>query len=153
MHAQLARAAVGSDCLVAGSVGPLGKFIAPFGTLPFEDAVDCFKEQICGLYEGGVDYITIETMIDLQEARAALIAAKEVCTLPVCVSMTYENGYTLTGSTPVTAVVTLQSLGADAVGCNCSTGPLEMIPLIQAMKPYAEVTAACPAKCWYAAAY
>ncbi|MHB1314882.1 MAG: homocysteine S-methyltransferase family protein [Christensenellales bacterium] len=138
-HARLAKESAGDGCFVAGSVGPLGKFIAPFGTLPFEEAVSCFKEQIAGLVEGGVDYIAIETMIDLQEARAALIAAKEVCSLPVCVSMTYEHGRTLTGNTPVTSLVTLQSLGADAVGCNCSTGPLEMIPLIEAMKPYAEV--------------
>ena len=92
--------------------------------MPFEDAVNIFKEQVKGLLEGGVDFFVIETMMDIQEARAALIAVKESCDLPVCVSMTFDDsGKTLTGTDPVTALIILQSLGADAVGCNCSTGP------------------------------
>ncbi len=136
----IARSAVGKNCLVAGDIGPLGKFIEPFGPLDFDDAVDIFKEQVKGLIQGGADYLAIETMMDIQEARAALIAVKEITDKFVSVSMTYElNGRTLSGTDPVTALVTLQSLGADAVGCNCSAGPQDMIKFILEMKPYAKV--------------
>ena len=88
----------------------------------------------------GCDLIVIETMIDIQEARAALIAVKEIRNIFTVVSMTYEkDGHTLGGTDPVTALITLQSLGANAVGCNCSTGPEKMVEFISAMKPYATV--------------
>ena len=136
----LARSAVGENCLIAGDIGPLGKFIEPFGPLAFEDAVDIFKEQVKGLIQGGADYLAIETMMDIQEARAALIAVKETTDKFVSVSMTYElNGRTLNGTDPLTALITLQSLGADAVGCNCSAGPQDMIKFVLQMKPYAKV--------------
>jgi 5-methyltetrahydrofolate--homocysteine methyltransferase len=138
--ARLSRRAVGDGGLVAGDMGPTGHFVQPFGDLPFEEAVQIFKEQVKGLLEGGVDFFVIETMMDIQEARAALLAVRESCELPVCVSMTFdESGRTLTGTDPATAVVTLQSLGADAVGCNCSTGPEDMVKVIAAMQEYAEV--------------
>jgi len=108
--------------------------------MPFEEAVDVYKEQVKGLLEGGVDFFVIETMMDIQEARAALLAVKESCDLPVCVSMTFdESGRTLTGTDSVSALIILQSLGADVVGCNCSTGPQDMIKIIREMKPYAKV--------------
>jgi len=136
----LAKNAVGNSVLVAGSVGPTGHFVEPFGDLPFEEAVNLFKEQITGLVEGGADLLVIETMMDIQEARAALIAAKECCDLFVMVSMTFEaTGQTLNGTDPLASLITLQSLGANAVGCNCSTGPAEMAAFITAMKPYATV--------------
>jgi len=82
----------------------------------FEEAVDVYKEQVKGLLEGGVDFFVIETMMDIQEARAALLAVKESCDLPVCVSMTFdESGRTLTGTDSVSALIILQSLGADVV--------------------------------------
>ena len=138
--ARLAKQAVGKKALVAGDVGPTGLFIEPFGTLPFEEAVDVFKEQVRGLIDGGCDLIVIETMIDIQEARAALLAVKETKNIFTMVSMTYEkDGHTLNGTDPVTALITLQSLGANAVGCNCSTGPEKMVDFIAAMKPYATV--------------
>ena len=138
--ASLARNAVGKNVLVAGDVGPTGHFVEPFGTLSFEEAVNLFKEQITGLIEGGVDLLVIETIMDIQEARAALIAAKECCDLFVMVSMTFEpTGRTLNGTDPLAALITLQSLGANAVGCNCSTGPDAMVTFINAMKPYATV--------------
>jgi 5-methyltetrahydrofolate--homocysteine methyltransferase len=138
--ARLARLAVGKKTLVAGDIGPTGLFIEPFGTLAFEEAVDAFKEQARGLIDGGCDLIVIETMIDIQEARAALLAVKEIKDIFTIVSMTYEkDGHTLNGTDPVTALVTLQSLGANAVGCNCSTGPEKMVDFIAAMKPYATV--------------
>jgi len=138
--ALIARNAIGKRGLVAGDIGPMGQFVKPFGDLDFEEAVDIFKEQVRGLVEGGVDLFIIETMMDIQEARAALIAVKEITDMFTMVTMTYEkDGRTLNGTDPVTALITLQSLGADAVGCNCSTGPAEMIQLIAAMKPYATV--------------
>ncbi len=137
MNAQLvriSRKAVGGKGYVAGELGPTGQFIAPIGTVSFEEMIDIYKEQVAGLIEGGVDYLMIETMMDIQEARAALLAVKESCDLPVCVSMTFnEEGRTLAGSTPTTAVITLQSLGADVVGCNCSSGPQKMLSFIEEM--------------------
>jgi len=138
--ARLVKLAVGKKTLVAGDIGPTGLFIEPFGTLAFEEAVDAFKEQVRGLIDGGCDLIVLETMIDIQEARAALLAVKEIKDIFTIASMTYEkDGHTLNGTDPVTALITLQSLGANAVGCNCSTGPEKMVDFIAAMKPYATV--------------
>ena len=138
--AAIARKAVGRRGFVAGDIGPTGRFVEPFGDLGFEEAVACYKEQILGLLDGGVDLFVIETMIDIQETRAALIAVKECSDLFSLVTMTFDaSGLTLNGTDPVSALVTLQSLGADAVGCNCSAGPGEMTGLIRAMKPYATV--------------
>lgn len=138
--AVLARQAAGGKALVAGDLAPTGKMIAPIGEFPFEDCISVYKEQVSGLLAGGVDLFVIETMMDIQEARAALIAVKESCELPVLVTMTFDQGQrTLTGTDPVTALITLQSLGADVVGCNCSTGPAEMAALISMMQPYARV--------------
>jgi len=137
---RLTRRAVGPGALIAGDIGPTGHFVEPFGDLPFEEAVAAFQEQIRGLMEGGVDLFVIETMMDIQEARAALLAVKETCPAFAMVTLTYEGGgRTLNGTDPVTALITLQSLGADAVGCNCSTGPEAMLSFIEAMKPYATV--------------
>ena len=112
----------------------------PFGDLDFEDAVTCYKEQAQGLLDGGVDLFVIETMIDLQETRAALIAIKEISEKFTICSMTFDaSGRTLNGTDTVSALITLQALGADVFGCNCSAGPKEMIPLIRGMKPFAKV--------------
>jgi len=138
--ARLARQACGKKALVAGDIGPTGLFVDPFGPLGFEEAVDAFKEQARGLIDGGCDLIVIETMIDIQETRAALIAVKEISDIFTMVSMTFEkDGHTLGGTPPESAIITLQSLGADAVGCNCSAGPEQMAEFIAAMKPYAKV--------------
>ncbi len=138
--ARLSRRALGADALIAGDIGPTGRFVEPFGELPFEEAVAVFKEQVAGLLAGGVDLFVIETMMDIQEARAALLAVKESCDLFTLVTLTYEaGGRTLNGTDPVTALITLQSLGADAVGGNCSAGPAEMLPWLAAMKPCATV--------------
>lgn len=138
--AQYSKEAAGDKCLVAGDIASTGRFIKPLGDMSFEECVNVYKEQVKGLLEGGVDLFVIETMLDIQEARAALIAVKESCDLPVCVSMSFdENFRTLTGTDPITALITLQSLGADVVGCNCSTGPVQMLKIISMMKPYAKV--------------
>ena len=138
--AELSREAVGSDCLIAGDIAPTGKFIEPFGDITFEDAINAYKEQAKALFDGGVDFFVVETMIDIQEMRAAIIGIKEISDLPILASLTFsKEGFTLTGSNPVSALITLQSLGADAVGCNCSTGPQDMLGIINLMKPYAKV--------------
>jgi len=138
--AALARKAAGREVIVLGDLGPTGRFIEPFGEIPFEEAVAVFKEQAEGLLKGGVDGFVIETMMDIQEARAALIAVKELGDHITLVTMTYESdGRTLNGTDPISALITLQALGADAVGCNCSAGPAEMVPWITKMKPYATV--------------
>ncbi|PIE36447.1 5-methyltetrahydrofolate--homocysteine methyltransferase [candidate division KSB3 bacterium] len=138
--AELSRKAVGSEKIIAGNMSPTGRFIDPFGDVPFDECIDIFQEQARGLRDGGVDLFVIETMIDIQEMRAAVLAVKELCELPIIASMTFsEEGYTLTGTDPLAALVTLQSLGADVVGCNCSTGPRAMLNVIKQMKPYATV--------------
>ncbi len=137
---KLSREAVGDKAWIAGDISPTGAQIYPIGDRSFEEIVDVYKEQARALVNAGVDLLVIETMMSLQETRAALIAVKEICDLPVMVAMTYEaNGFTLNGTDCVTALITLQNLGADAVGCNCSTGPDKMIPLVTKMKPYAKV--------------
>lgn len=126
--------------LIGADIGPTGKMLEPSGQVPFEIAVSAFKEQIKILCDEGADFIIVETMLDIQEARAALIAAKETTNLPVIVSMTFsDGGRTLSGTSPAAAIVTLQSLGADAVGANCSLGPDLLLPIIQEMKKYAKV--------------
>ncbi|MCT4687213.1 homocysteine S-methyltransferase family protein [Vallitalea sp.] len=137
---RISREAVGDDVWVVGDLSPTGAQIYPLSNYHFEDIVNAYKPQVKALVEAGVDLFVIETMMNINEARAALLAVKEICDLPVMVSMTYEkSGYTLNGTDPVTALITLQNLGADAVGCNCSTGPNDMIDIVKAMKPYAKV--------------
>ncbi len=138
--ARLSGEAASAKSLVAGDLASTGRFIKPLGDMRFEECVNVYKEQVQGLLEGGVDLFVIETMLDIQEARAALLAVRESCDLPVCVSMSFdESKRTLTGTDPVTALITLQGLGADAVGCNCSTGPAQMVEIIKMMKPFARV--------------
>ena len=138
--ARLSKKAAAGKALVAGDIAPTGQLMQPFGDYAFEEIVNVYKEQVKGLLEGGVDLFAIETMMDIQEARAALLAVKESCDLPAIVTMTFEKGgHTINGTDPLTALVTLQSLGADAVGCNCSTGPKEMLAIIRDLKPYARV--------------
>ena len=134
----LSREAVGDRALVAGDITMTGAQLAPIGSIDLEELIDVYKEQITYLAEAGVDLLVVETMMSLQETRAALIAAKEVCELPVMATMTFESdGRTLYGTDAVTAAVVLESLGADAVGTNCSTGPDKMADIIRRM---AEVT-------------
>lgn len=135
-----AVACEGYRAYVAGDITMTGKQLVPVGTLELEELIDVYKEQARILCDAGVDLFVVETMMSLAEARAALIAIREVCELPVMVSMTFnEDGKTLFGQTPEACVVVLQSLGADAVGINCSTGPSEMLPLVKKMMEYAKV--------------
>lgn len=124
--ARAAAADAGRPVFVAGSIGPTGKFLRPLGDLPFEEMAAAFQEQIRGLLEGGIDLVLAETQFDIAEARAIVIAARRECNLPVAVSMTYEAGATLTGSSVAVCAATLANMGVDLIGMNCSAGPVEM---------------------------
>lgn len=135
----LSKRAAEGKALVAGDITMTGRQLKPMGDLEFEALIDVYKEQIRLLDEAGVDLLVVETMMSLQESRAALIAAKEVSDLPVMVTMTFEkDGRSLFGTDAKTAAIVLESLGADALGANCSTGPAQMEEVIRSM---AEVTA------------
>lgn len=126
---------------IAADMTMTGEQVYPVGKLTFEELVDIYKEQTKIILEEGIaDLFVIETMMSLQECRAALLAVKELCDLPVMVSLTFqENGRTLYGTDPRTAIIVLQSMGADAIGVNCSTGPDKMHEIIREMKQYAFV--------------
>lgn len=130
----LSKEAVGDRAYVAGDLTMTGEQLAPMGKLSFEELIEVYKEQIRYLVDAGVDLLVIETMMSLQETRAAVIAAKEVCDLAVMATLTFEaDGRTLFGTDAVTAAVVLESLGVAAVGTNCSTGPDRMVETVRAM--------------------
>lgn len=130
----ISREAAKDRALVAGDITMTGEQLAPMGTLDFEELVDIYKEQIGYLEEAGVDLLVVETMMSLQETRAAIIAAKEVSSLAIMATMTFESdGRTLYGTDAQTAAVVLESLGAAAIGTNCSTGPDKMTEIIRQM--------------------
>ena len=125
---------------VALDIGPIGELLSPLGTLSFDEAYDIFKEMVTAGQDAGADLVVFETFTDLQEARAALLAAKENTTLPVWVTMSFEkDGRTFTGTTVPCMAVTLQGLGADAIGINCSLGPEEIFPLIKEMRRWTDL--------------
>lgn len=126
------RAAAGAGAFVALDVGPLGELLEPMGSLPFERAYELFREMVTAGAKAGADLIVIETMTDLYETKAALLAAKENTGLPVFVTMSFEaSGRTFTGCTVVSMARTLEGLGADAIGLNCSLGPDQLAPLLK----------------------
>lgn len=128
----IAKKATGGRAKVAGSMGPTGHFIAPLGDLDFEEAYGAFFGQAKALAEAGADYLIIETCIDIQEMRAALLAAKDACRLPVICQLSYsEDGRTVTGTDPRSAAVTLAAMGADIIGVNCSLGPEQLVPVVR----------------------
>lgn len=127
-----ARKAANSTTKVAGSVGPTGRLIKPLGDLDFDDAFACYARQIKALANAKVDYILIETIIDIQEMRAAVLAAKSVCTIPIICQLSFEdNARTVTGTDAKTAAIILEALGASIIGMNCSLGPAELLPIVQ----------------------
>ncbi len=128
----VAREAAAGRALVALDLGPIGQLLEPTGTLDFETAVDIFAQQVRSAVSAGADLVMVETMTDLQECRAALLAVKENSDLPVLVSMTYEErGRTFLGHSPASAALTLEGMGADAIGINCSLGPREIPALVE----------------------
>lgn len=130
----ISKEAVGNQAYVAGDITMTGQQLAPMGTLDFEELIEVYKEQIRYLVEAGVDLLVVETMMSLQETRAAIIAAKEVCDLAVMASLTFEaDGRTLYGTDATTAAIVLESLGAAAIGTNCSTGPDKLVDVVRKM--------------------
>ncbi|NLK28945.1 MAG: dihydropteroate synthase [Clostridiales bacterium] len=128
------------EIYIAADLTMTGEQVFPLGALTFDELVDIYKEQLSYILTRKIDLIVIETMMSLQECRAALLAVKETCDLPVIVSLTFEeNGRTLYGTDPKTAVLVLQSMGADAIGINCSTGPDKMHGILSEMKTYAHI--------------
>ncbi|MDF2822120.1 MAG: hypothetical protein K0R15_2568 [Clostridiales bacterium] len=137
---ELSKRAANNKAYVAGDLTLTGEQLKPSGKMEFEELVTIYKEQVSILIKAGVDLFVVETMMSLQETRAAVLAIKETCDLPIMASLTFEEtGRTLYGSTPEATVIVLQALGVDAIGTNCSTGPTQMIPIIKAMKEYAKV--------------
>ncbi|MBM6675589.1 homocysteine S-methyltransferase family protein [Olsenella uli] len=126
---------------VAADLGPTGQLLAPMGPLSLDDAYEFFARQVRAAAAAGADLFVIETMSDLAEAKAALLAVRENSSLPALVTMTFEeDGRTFLGTTPEVAALTLSSQGAAAVGVNCSLGPAEVAPLVARMAPWAR----CP---------
>ena len=127
-----AKKAAQGKAKVAGSMGPTGRFIKPLGDLDFEEAYQAYYAQAKALAVAGADYIIIETSIDLQEMRAALLAAKAAASIPVICQLSYsEDNRTVTGTDPQTAAITLDALGADIIGVNCSLGPEQLVPIVK----------------------
>lgn len=131
---KISKEAAEKSAYVAGNITMTGEQLSPIGRMDFEELITIYKEQIGYLAEAGADLLVVETMMSLQETRAAIIAAKEVCELPIMATMTFEaDGRTLYGTDARTAAVVLESLGAAAIGANCSTGPDKMVNVIKEM--------------------
>ena len=135
-----ARAACDDKSIrIALDIGPLGQILEPLGTLSFEEAYDIFSEIVIAGRDAGADLIVIETMSDLYEVKAAVLAAKENSSLPVWVTMTFEeNGRTFVGTTIPAMGLTLTGLGVDAMGFNCSLGPKELLPMIRELRRWTD---------------
>lgn len=137
---EISKEAAAGKALVAGDIATSGKFLAPLGDLSFSELYDIYREQAEAMEEAGVDLYVIETIMTVPDARAALLAVRDVSDKPVLVSFTCdENGRTLTGTDVRAALVTLQSMGIDAFGLNCSTGPAEMLEQAKRLRDLAEV--------------
>lgn len=137
---EAATSSPGHTVLVAGDITMTGEQLKPMGKMELEELIDIYKEQILSMVDAGVDLLVVETMMSLAETRAALIAAKEVCDLPVIATLTFESdGRTLFGTDAKTAAIVLESLGASAIGANCSTGPAQMESIISDMVTYTRI--------------
>lgn len=129
---QNVKIATDGKAKVAGSMGPTGGFIKPLGELDFDEVYQNYYEQAKALASAGADYILIETCIEIQEMRAALLAAKDACDLPVICQLSFsEDGRTVTGTDPQSAAIILSAMGADVIGANCSLGPEQLVPIVK----------------------
>ena len=135
-----AESTPGHPVYVAGDLTMTGEQLKPMGKMELETLIDIYKEQILCLVDAGADLLVVETMMSLAETRAALIAAKEVCDLPVIATLTFEaDGRILFGTDAKTAAIVLESLGASAIGANCSTGPAQMESIISEMVSHTRI--------------
>ena len=128
----------GQEAYVALDIGPVGQLMEPMGTLSFDDVYELVKEQAVAGEKAGCDLVLLETMTDIYELKAAVLAVKENTSLPVLTTMTFEaNGRSLTGTDPETMVNILEGLGVDALGMNCSLGPIESKVILEDILKYA----------------
>ncbi len=133
-------AAEGTGALVALDIGPIGQLLEPLGTLSFDEAYDIFAEMVTAGRDAGADLIVFETLSDLYEAKAGVLAAKENSDLPVWVTMTFEkNARTFLGVTVASMALTLSALGVDALGFNCSLGPKELLPMVKELSEWTDL--------------
>ncbi|OCN05643.1 homocysteine methyltransferase [Erysipelotrichaceae bacterium MTC7] len=138
-NAKVAKAQVNREVYIAYDMGPIGQLLEPMGTLSFDGAYQQFKAQV-ELAKDEVDAFIVETMTDIYEVKAAILAIKENCDLPIIVSMTFEeNGRSLTGTDPLTFVNVVEGLGADVLGVNCSLGPKELMPIVKEILDVARI--------------
>jgi 5-methyltetrahydrofolate--homocysteine methyltransferase len=134
---KLAKEAAKGRAYIAGSIGPLPKQLEPLGDLTFDDALKIYAGQAAYLEKAGADLLIIETMSDIKEAKAAVIAAKSATKLPVQAQMTFEKGkWTVSGTPPEVAAVVLGACGADIVGANCSSGPEDLLETLRTIGRY-----------------
>jgi len=132
---EICRRAAGPKTFVAASIGPTGRFLEPVGDAGFDEMVEIFREQVGPLAEAGADLLTFETFLDIRELRAAIIAAKEVCELPLMALLTFDDaGRTVLGTSPEAAAVTLEALGVDVIGSNCGLGIDGIYEILQQMR-------------------
>lgn len=134
---QLAKMAAGEHVRVALDMGPIGEMLEPNGYVMFEEAYDIFAQQVIAGVQAGVDLLVFETMSDLYEVKAAILAAKEHSDLPIFVTMSFEEDHrTFTGCTPASFALLAEGLGVDAIGINCSLGPQEILPIAKELAAY-----------------
>lgn len=134
------KATKNKDVYIGLDIGPIGELLEPMGTLKFEEAYNIFKRQVLQGVKDKVDLFVIETMTDLYETKAAILAVKENSNIPVFCTMSFEsNGRTFTGCTPESMVMTIQGLGVDALGINCSLGPKEIEPILEKIIKYSKI--------------
>lgn len=135
-----AKIAAGKSSLVALDIGPIGQLLAPTGTLTFEEAYNCFKEEVLAGVAAGADVIAFETMTDLLELKAGVLAARENSDLPIICTMSFEeNGRTYTGASVSAMALTLGGLGICALGINCSLGPKQLLPLVKELRRFTDL--------------
>ena len=140
---EIAKKAVadsGRNAYVAVDIGATGKLLEPYGDLTFDSAYDAFAELVKAGAEAGADIISIETMMDIQETKIAILAAREKCKLPITATVSFEaSGKTLTGASPAVVATVIGSLGADVIGINCGLGPEQCVPIVEEMRKYTSV--------------
>lgn len=139
-NVKISKDAVGDRALVAGNLSTTSQPLEPIGTMTYDKLLENYKEQITYLVEAGVDYLAAETLLSLEEAMVICDAAAEVCDLPLTLSFTCEgDGKMYFGGSVVDAAVTLQEMGADAVGVNCSVGPNQLESIVKSLKENLEI--------------
>ena len=144
-----AKKAAGSSARVALDIGPAGDLLAPLGSMKFDEAYEIFKEMVIAGAGAGADLIVVETMTDLYEAKAAVLAAKENADLPVWVTMSFEkDARTFIGTSVESMAVCLTALGIDAVGINCSLGPKELVPIAKTLTEWTDLPVIIKPNAW-----